>query len=161
MTLFNLIKHKTGQAIVEFALIVPILLLILFGIIDFSRMYYQYALINNTNREALRSMAVGTSVSLVGDKIKNSLEPVVGGTSVVISEGTDNSGNACTKIVLTNTTKLQAFITPPYKSTLTAGSDISLTIIYKYEFITPMKLFFNGGVTLQSRYYTRLETVPK
>ena len=50
--------HKTlrarAQAMVEFALVMPILMLMLFGIFEVGRMIYVYSAVNNASREAAR-----------------------------------------------------------------------------------------------------------
>jgi hypothetical protein len=47
-------KKSRGQGLVEFALIVPILLLLIFGIIDFGWIMFNYSQIYNGLREATR-----------------------------------------------------------------------------------------------------------
>ncbi len=47
-------KRESGQAIVEFALVLPILLLLLCGIIDFGWLYYNQITLNNASREGAR-----------------------------------------------------------------------------------------------------------
>ena len=48
------IRRRRGAVIVEFALVVPFLFLIVFGIIDFSRAYAQLNNINSSLREGAR-----------------------------------------------------------------------------------------------------------
>jgi Flp pilus assembly protein TadG len=50
----KLLKRRIGAVIVEFALVVPFLFLIVFGIIDFSRAYAQLNNINSSLREGAR-----------------------------------------------------------------------------------------------------------
>src|ERR1043165_3054641 len=45
---------QRAQAIVEFALVLPILMLLLVGILEVGRMIYIYAAVNNASREAVR-----------------------------------------------------------------------------------------------------------
>lgn len=45
---------RRGQSLVEFALILPIFLLVLFGIVDLGRGVYAYNTIQNAAREAVR-----------------------------------------------------------------------------------------------------------
>lgn len=47
-------KKERGQAIVEFALVLPILLALLCGIIDFGWIYYNQITLNNAAREGAR-----------------------------------------------------------------------------------------------------------
>ena len=51
-------KSEKGQAMVEFALVLPILLLILCGIIDFCWIFGNQLLANNASREAARYTAI-------------------------------------------------------------------------------------------------------
>jgi uncharacterized membrane protein len=44
-------QHSRGQALVEFALIVPVMLLLLLIAIDFGRLFFSYVAINNAARE--------------------------------------------------------------------------------------------------------------
>jgi Flp pilus assembly protein TadG len=48
------LRTQRAQAIVEFALVLPILMLLLVGIFEVGRMIYTYAAINNASREAAR-----------------------------------------------------------------------------------------------------------
>ena len=47
-------RAKRAQAIVEFALVLPILMMMLVGIFEAGRMIYTYAAVNNASREAAR-----------------------------------------------------------------------------------------------------------
>jgi Flp pilus assembly protein TadG len=50
--------HRSGQAIVEFALIAPILFLIIFGLIDFARGWSAHHAIADAAREGTRMLVV-------------------------------------------------------------------------------------------------------
>lgn len=56
----RLVQGSTGQALAEFALVVPIFLLLLFGIIDLGRLVYTANALSNGAREAARAGSVGT-----------------------------------------------------------------------------------------------------
>ncbi len=45
---------QVGQGLVEFALILPVLLLLMWGIIEFGRMLVMYTEVSNAAREAIR-----------------------------------------------------------------------------------------------------------
>lgn len=47
-------RDQKGQATLEFALVISFLLLVLFGIIDFSRIFFAYATMSNGVREGAR-----------------------------------------------------------------------------------------------------------
>ena len=50
----NLWKREKGQSMVELAILLPILLIILLGIIDFGRVFFAYVTITNAAREGAR-----------------------------------------------------------------------------------------------------------
>lgn len=47
--------QRRGTALIEFSLVLPILLTIIFGIIEFGAIYYNKAIITNASREAARA----------------------------------------------------------------------------------------------------------
>ncbi len=55
-------KKENGQAMVEFALLLPVLLLLVCGIIDFAWLAFNQLSLNNACREAARYAAVNTTV---------------------------------------------------------------------------------------------------
>jgi Flp pilus assembly protein TadG len=58
-----------GQSLVEFALILPIFLLILFGLFDMGRAVYAWSTINNAAREAARLLIVDQTWALEGGTV--------------------------------------------------------------------------------------------
>src|SRR3990170_5153387 len=61
MAMFKIFEHKNekGTSTVEFALILPLLLLLLLGIIQFGSTYNAYLTITHASREGVRLAAVG------------------------------------------------------------------------------------------------------
>ena len=58
MQLKNTIKNERGQAMTEFALILPILLVLLFGVIQFGVIFNNYVALTDAARAASRKGAV-------------------------------------------------------------------------------------------------------
>lgn len=56
-----MIRKQSGQGIVEFALSITLLIFIVFGIIDFGRIFSAYLTLNHASREAARIASVGGS----------------------------------------------------------------------------------------------------
>jgi hypothetical protein len=52
------LRRESGQALVEFALIVPVLALIAVGILDLGRLFYSYEALANAAREGARYCAL-------------------------------------------------------------------------------------------------------
>lgn len=59
-------KKENGQAMVEFALVLPILILLLCGIVDFGWIFGNQLVANNACREATRSTAIHYNEVIAG-----------------------------------------------------------------------------------------------
>lgn len=66
------LQDEQGQSLVELAVVLPVLLLILFGIIEFGRVFGAYLTLTSASREAARAGVVGATnaqmETLVGSK---------------------------------------------------------------------------------------------
>jgi hypothetical protein len=71
-------KSEKGQSLVEFALLLPVLLLLIFGILDFGRILHAYISIDHAGREAARAVSVdglnANGMTLYGETINNYTE---------------------------------------------------------------------------------------
>lgn len=65
-------ESERGQALVEFTMILPILLILLFGLIDFGRAFYTWMIVTNAAREGARIAAVQANQSAVQARIYGS-----------------------------------------------------------------------------------------
>jgi Flp pilus assembly protein TadG len=70
------LKNKKGQALVELALILPVLLLLIFGIIEFGRVFGTYLLITHGAREGARAAAVGATDAEIFSIVQNRTAPL-------------------------------------------------------------------------------------
>lgn len=59
----RILKKENGQALVEFAIVLPLLLLLICGIIDFGWLFYNQLSLENCAREAVRYGAVNAGNS--------------------------------------------------------------------------------------------------
>jgi Flp pilus assembly protein TadG len=68
-------SQRSGQALVEFVLIAPILLLLIFGLVDFSRAWSAHHVIADAAREGTRMLVVneGVTEAVVEAAIENRL----------------------------------------------------------------------------------------
>lgn len=93
----NFIKNRNGQALVEMAFILPILLLILMGIVEFGRIFNAYLIVTNASREGARYASVHSSDTQIESAISNltpTLEQDKLSITITPSEGSRTSGNA-------------------------------------------------------------------
>ena len=73
-------RKEDGQAMLEFALVLPIFLLILCGIIDFGWLFYNQLALNNICREGARYAVVNTAPNHSTDDIIHHIDNYIEGT---------------------------------------------------------------------------------
>lgn len=124
-------KRNNGQAIVEFALIIPLFLLLTFGILEVGRLLFFQMIVAEAAREGARAVAVSgdrTQAAIAVNKFPGTFTTTVTPTPLVY-------GQAVTVKVNTNVTILtpiiSAFITPnpfPVSSTVNMREENSKPI---------------------------------
>lgn len=67
----SLIRSERGAAVVEFALVLPLLILLVFGIIEFGRAYNLYLGVTHAAREGARIASVRNGTGVTDDEIKD------------------------------------------------------------------------------------------
>ena len=85
-------ERERGAALIEFAMVMPILFLLVFGIIEFGRGYHTKTSLSHASREAVRVAALGTGdpVQVARDSAPN-LDP--GSITVTVSPNPCTPGN--------------------------------------------------------------------
>ena len=123
-------RGQRGAAAVEFALVVPVLLILVMGIIEFGRAYYVQTTISSAAREGVRTMALQNSVAAAQTATKN----------------------AATGVTLTDAQIAVGF--SPATATTCAVSGIAappsavVTVTYPLTYITK---FFGTSITLTAK----------
>lgn len=123
-------KHKErGQELVEYALILPIMMLILMSILDLGRAVYYYSALHNSARE-------GARYGVINPEDPAGIEAVVRNKAVVL-----------------NPTELTVVIILPDEDT------VQVTVTYQFTAITPIAgiLLGENVITLGSRAAMRIE----
>src|SRR3990172_10793252 len=81
---------EKGQALVEFTLLIPIFLLLVFAIVDFGMGFHAWITVTNSAREGARLAAVGAPAAGAGGcnplPAAGSIERRVGGTAASLGE---------------------------------------------------------------------------
>ena len=125
------LKIQSGAAVVEFALILPILILLLFGVIEFGTLMYNQQVLTNASREGARAGIVAGIPRL----------PYYGGdtscTSPPISIEAVVQCYAKNHLITFGSTNLlpAPTITPPYDPNAPFGTDLEVTVNYNFEFL--------------------------
>jgi hypothetical protein len=65
-------ERRRGQAVVEFALVLPVLILLLLGTVEFGRFFDTYLSLQHAAREGARLYLTGASQSVVEARIRSS-----------------------------------------------------------------------------------------
>jgi Flp pilus assembly protein TadG len=87
---------ERGQSLVELALVLPVLVLVLVGIMDLGRAVYAYNTISNASREAARVAIVNQTLGDVqAEAIKQSVNLGLTGADVSIAYGDPSGTGTC------------------------------------------------------------------
>lgn len=117
-----IIKNQNGATVVEFALVLPLLVVFLFGIIEFSLLLYNKAMITNASREGARAGIVFATSRLSEDDIK----------AVVSSYGAAKLINFDPSQIHTTTA---VHTDSDLDGTIDSGETITVTVTYEYHFL--------------------------
>jgi Flp pilus assembly protein TadG len=99
-------QSERGGALVEFALVLPILLVLVFGIVDFGRAFQASITLTNATREGARLGATGADQSTICNRVT-----ATAGVSPVTCTVTNAEGATGTSVVV-NAQHTLTFITP-------------------------------------------------
>jgi hypothetical protein len=147
-------RRSAGQALVEFAFIVPIITLLAFGFIDIGRAVFTFNTLTNAAREASRVAAVNQLDPVSGPWQCNSNRPV---------EDVNNPGwtfrgcaLAAGKTIAVAHGDITVSYAPPPGVTLTCsgtlniGCIVTVTVTAHYVPITPVAGVLIGPITMTS-----------
>lgn len=101
----RIFRSQAGQALVETALVLPLVLFLILCTIDFSLMLLSYNQVEMAGSESVRLMAMGESLALVQTTITSAYPGV---TITVVYSPLDEQGDTVT----VTSTKTYEFVTP-------------------------------------------------
>jgi Flp pilus assembly protein TadG len=92
-------KRRTGAAAVEFAMVAPVFLLLLGGIIEFGQAFrIQHALSTAARRGARSAVLSGSNCTTITDKVKNQCVTVLGVKGSDVTVAIQRNGQPCTDL---------------------------------------------------------------
>lgn len=101
----KILRNEKGQSLIEFAILLPFLLLLLMGILEFGIMLNSYLTIHNSAREGARLGIVAASDIEIKELITN-ISPNLNADNILVnitpSEGSRKSGDTITVDVIYN-----------------------------------------------------------
>ena len=121
-------RDQRGAAAVEFALVTPLLLMLVLGIIDFGWMIMKSNLVNNATRDAVRVASLAGTYAEIDDTLDAEL------TSAGIELADVTKVISCTNTPGTSCDGTEA----SYGSNATSGSTVTVTVTYTHEWLTPI-----------------------
>jgi len=138
-----------GQALVEFALVIPIFILVLVGILDLGRGVFALNTVSNAAREAVRVGIVDQDCnSIVNEARKQAVSLGLGSGDITVkfwnpSEAALTDGSAFThpanSTTCANGGALPAECVPPSPDTgIAVGCVVEVTVTYQYSASTPI-----------------------
>ncbi|MEX0801405.1 MAG: TadE/TadG family type IV pilus assembly protein [Dehalococcoidia bacterium] len=131
-------RKEKGQSMVEFALVLPLFLVVMFIIADFGVGFSRWLVITNAAREGARMGTVGAAAAEVQDRTAATSNGLLTVSDITVNYQ-DFNGNG-------------------YPADL--GDAVVVSTEYDYDLITPLGRFLNiafGGITLSSCSDMRLE----
>jgi len=134
---------QRGAALTEFAIVLPLLLLLVFGIIEFGVLLYDKAMITNASREGARAGIVFRAPRVSGGEIQSVVDNYVASHLITF-------GPAATATTTTD---------PADPTSVAAGDMLRVTVSYPYRFLL-VPIFLTdlaGGVNLSATTVMRVE----
>jgi Flp pilus assembly protein TadG len=133
-------KNQRGATAVEFAIVFPLLILLLFGIIEFSVILYDKAMITNASREGARAGIVSQLVRVSDTQVQGVVD------------------NYC-RLYLISFRSGAAPVTTVTRTGSTFGSELSVTVTYTYSFLALPQFVTGlvGPMNLTARTVMRME----
>lgn len=152
-------KRTSGQTLIEFALIFPLLIFLIFGLFDLGRVVFYYSTLNTAVRETTRD-AIVMDRAIYDDYIKN-YDPAAPSDSnnIITLNATPILGSylytaelkdACvtTKVGCTIEAKMDPPGTPPAFPAVYEPK-VEITVTYQFDPITPgISLIVGSGKTI-------------
>jgi Flp pilus assembly protein TadG len=128
----KILKNEKGQSLVEFAILLPLLLLLLMGILEFGIMLNAYLSINNSAREGARLGIVDGSNLEISELITNLSTNL-------------NAENLVVTII-------------PLEGSRKSGDTLTVEVVYNYQVIIPIiSNILNDVVVLKAKTSMRIE----
>jgi Flp pilus assembly protein TadG len=137
---FSRPRAERGAAAVEFALVVPLLLAIVFSIIDLGFAINRYTVLNNATREGVRAASLSASSSEVDAVVIDSLTDLDGTVTVQVSCETPLGGTCGS-----------------WDADHTTGGVAVVTATYEHAWLTPMGKALSSSLTLSKTSKMRIE----
>lgn len=124
--------NKKGQSMVEMALVLPVIIILLLGMVEFSRIFGAYLLVAHASREGARMASIGRTDDEVRTNITN-------------------------KVNALDVSNLQVILTPEDNARIT-GEDVKVCVKYKLIIYAPViSSIVSNPFEMEVNTYMRVE----
>jgi Flp pilus assembly protein TadG len=141
-------RSDRGAAAVEFAMVAPLLLMLVFGIVDFGMLIQTKTSIGNAAYEGARNGSISHSEAAIDTAVKSSLGDLATDAIITVT---------CTGPAPTYT----ACPAGGLDANVASGGTISVTVQYHYDWKTPMPSLIglgdDGGIDVTETAEMRVE----
>jgi Flp pilus assembly protein TadG len=123
--------NQRGTAAIEFAIVLPLLMVFIFGIIEFGLVFYDKAMVTNASREAARAGIVYRDPPLTVAEMQSVVDSYCGGRLISFGGGPSPT------------------TTVPSGECTNHGDELVVNVAYQYEFLLLpdfLTAFFKGSM---------------
>jgi len=160
----SILRTQHGAAAVELAILLPFLVVLVFGIIEVGLLLYNQQVITNASREGARAAIVGDCDYRIMNTTDDKIGDIVRDYCIDRNDTTKKrliTFNATNNPPSTTVAPSPSACTPgPGGSGLTVGDDVTVTVTYNYTFLVPSLLGFGPTKLLSARTVMKMESAP-
>lgn len=144
------LRTERGASLVEFTLILPLLLLLVFGIIEFGLLMYNKAMLTNASREGARAGIVYNY-----DNVNDTIDRL--SQTEILQIVNDYCQNYL--VTFDSSPNLTVSTTPGTTETVPSGDYITVDVSYRYDFLLVPAFVtgLGGGLNLLASTTMRAE----
>jgi Flp pilus assembly protein TadG len=152
--------NERGAEALEFALVLPLFMLLVFGIVDFGYMINRDTMINNASREGAREGSLNPDANDIECTVRQSLSTVE--TPLPQSVTVPNCRTSTNLITVTVTCRTPSNSTTcdltNHVTDAKSGGTVIVKVDYVHKWITPVgNTIRSGGITLSKTTEMRIE----
>jgi len=148
-------RDQNGLETIEFALILPLLVLIIFGIIEFGLLLYNKQILTNACREGARAgIVVRSPIRLSNSEIRTVVKNYA--EKYLVTFGSDTLEDADIVLLPINNDTFNPATNPAIDRCTTFGCDLKVAVTYNYDFLVLSNLGF-GQINLNPVSIMRME----
>lgn len=156
-------RRPSGQAILELALVLPILLLVLLGTVELGRLFYTALVLQHATYEGVRLAAVAGTDTAVAHRVASLAAGAVANADVYTTRAGTVDGRPALHLVLSDDgrgPRADAWVVPDAEHR-EAGEDVLVRIRYDLPLLLPLPgSVFPNPFPLQVESRGRLEVPP-